>query len=269
MAMKKQENRFDFSAFRYLNNYNAIVEEKMAGQDILAETRKIWIAANPPTGKDANGKLVYADYNFDYYLRILDDNINAGKKFADLSTWTRNWCYETILKQNPEWTKEIEKKFSDWYDATPAAQEVYKHVAEKTRYWYDQGKSIGSEEAKNRGWFDKPSTLAMFDSIATGWMGREYMEKNREQVFQEGDLVLLRLPYVGHWKHDPHYNTAGMTKEDKRYGTVMKADTDKLSNRGRNGKGTRLIAVMWFGKDGQIDNVEEKRIKFESRKRDH
>ena len=112
----------------------------------------------------------------------------------------------------------------------------------------------------------------MFNEVYESTEARKMRELARETPYLEGDLVLLRTPYVGHRDHDPYYiNPAskaaqeGQTTPDKsqpRLATVI-AVTDELGS-WRHCKGSKVLKVVWIGQE-DIVNVQERYVKWHMR----
>jgi hypothetical protein len=95
---------------------------------------------------------------------------------------------------------------------------------------------------------------------------KQFREIKRPQVFAEGELVVLRDPFIRNYRYDPYYN--GSTTPDatnQRVGTVM-ANTEKINSRSRAGKGSRNINVLWIG-TAEPKMIPERMIKSYERKR--
>jgi hypothetical protein len=161
-----------------------------------------------------------------------------------------------------------------WYASHEGIQEVYKAVAKSRYYWHKDNfateygynnNRLEGQELIDSGVLDTPRDYMDIINVLSNNDARSHIEKNREQVFIEGDLVVLRTPYVGRWDYDPTVRSGENKPHDEpRYGTVMEQGTGNLLS-WRGAKGSRQVSVLWFGKD-EITEVPEKIIKLESRK---
>lgn len=157
----------------------------------------------------------------------------------------------------PEWDR-LNKEFLAWYATRPDIQEVYSHAA-PDQYWWpsDEGDGyISSDEAKAKGWHDTPPNWNVFSRVWYGWQAAKYRELNREIIYDIGDMVQLRTPHVGSWRHDPIY---AQDKAVARIGTVVEHDAN-IDRKSRGGKGSRLINVLWLN-SGEAKAVPERVIK--------
>ncbi|MBM3914107.1 MAG: hypothetical protein FJ351_06665 [Sphingomonadales bacterium] len=149
-------------------------------------------------------------------------------------------------------------EFLAWYATHPDIQEVYKNAA-PDHYWWPHTKGdgyISSEDAQANGWHDAPPNWQTFQRIWYGHAASKYREINREIKYDIGDMVQIRNPHVGSWRHDPCYNT---DKGIARIGTVVEHNNE-LDRRSRAGKGSRLINVLWLN-TGETKAVAERLIK--------
>lgn len=155
-------------------------------------------------------------------------------------------------------SEDLNKEFFVWYASRPDIQEVYKHAAPDQYWWYTPGETghISGEDAKVRGWCDAPPNWQTFLRIWNGHAAHKYRELNRDIIYDIGDMVQVRDPFVGSWRHDPMYNA---DKGAARIGTVVEHE-ESLDRRSRGGKGSRLINVLWLN-SGETRAVAERVIK--------
>ena len=98
----------------------------------------------------------------------------------------------------------------------------------------------------------------MFERVAMGHEGSKYRELHRDVVYDVGDQVMLRRPFVGSYSHDPTYGK-GLPHDQDRVGMVVE-HKEQISRKSRGGKGSRLINVLWITTGEQVA-VPERIIK--------
>jgi len=273
MARQKKVDPFDFKAqFPNLGDGEALLSEKYSEQEIYEKARD-FIKAERKENAGAH-----------YWIAPKIDAIeNGSQPLTFLSPYDWNSLKDIIVSHGDPVIVEHHAKFVEWYDANPVAQEVYTHCAKSAYSFRDTNNKYVNGHRYSYGGIDTvekdieklreayrahPLNAFNFEVHAYSQEGRQYAESHREQKFQEGDIVVLRAPFVGNHRYDPHYRNAEMKPEDLRYGTVMLADTDKFNYRSRGGKGSRLINVMWMGtEDAETVALPERCLKWESRKR--
>lgn len=208
----------------------------------------------------------------DLKAKVVSNEIKKEEWKLHVASWHYDSLMHSIWPYTPEFV-DLNNRFMAEYESREDLQEIYKDAAKNTWWWYDtHGKSHNRNDAETRGWVDKPATYMMFRQVIRRGHVGEKIELARETPYQEGDLVLLRLPYVGHKRIDPMYidpwseeGQAGQTTPDRsmlRLGTVVSV-TEKTAG-WRSGKGTKIIQLIWIGKEDVVD-VEEKYIKWHER----
>jgi hypothetical protein len=264
MGRKKIVDPYDFSEFvkKYRNDDSLFVEKVMKPEDIIDAAHKEMvrrIAANEHVGH--------------WISRAITDAKTDG--WDKLANYTKSHIRGLVWESVPTIKAEWEKQVLEWYNNTPAASEIYKEVAPSIHYWnieveevdgqgkkYRSSRWIQTDEVKQLGIDVAPicanHVLFLLDSSE----GRKALELKRRQIYEEGDVIVLRTPYMGHWDHDPHRTKP---RDEPRYGSVMSVDSNETSG-WRGTRGSRIINVVWFGKEGAISKVPEKIIKLESRK---
>lgn len=171
----------------------------------------------------------------------------------------------------------INAAFLQEYDSREDLQEMYRDSAQSSNYFngleiqtstYYEG---GIAAIEKGGYRERPADYAMFHHFYDTHTNRKRREVAREPLFQEGDLVVLRLPYVDHPDWDPMWvsryvqardNVKTPDKTVERIG-MLTSITDKVGSY-RGAKGSRLMKVLWFGKEDAV-MVQEKVIKFHER----
>lgn len=273
MARPKKTDPFDFNAqFPNLNNIHAVLKEAYS-EDALYEKARDIIKADRVGNPSAH-----------YWIWPKIESVEAGvHPRSYLSPYDWGSMLGIIVGHGDSAIEAFHTKFVAWYDGNTVAQELYKHIAKKAwsfrdncdRYvncnynrYYGQGTEAEAAKEAAEKYRDHPLNAFNFALLAYSQEGRQYAEINREQKYAEGDIVVLRAPFVGNHRYDPHWRNSEMKAEDLRYGTVMLADTSKFNYRSRGGKGSRLINVMWMGTES-VETVEvpERCLKWESRKR--
>ena len=158
---------------------------------------------------------------------------------------------------SPEWD-DLNNKFFEWYDNRPGQQEMYKTCSVNSWWFYDRdGIHHSQEDARKLGWLERPAHWRMFQSIANSWEGSKFRELHRDVVYDIGDQVILRTPFIGSYRYDPAYGKADASVE--RLGMVVQ-HTEQISRKSRGGKGSRMINVLWIS-TGEQKPVPERMIK--------
>lgn len=262
MGRKKAIDPYDFKEKlkEFDNSHLDFVTKVLTPEQIIANTEKAF------EEKVKQGKYV-------------NDHAKMALNVAKTEGYSKLLGYQQQYLNRYSWNSHMRKEYSrrimDWYASSPEAQEIYRDAA-KTLTWFnvleidvdeagnehENWKYITAMEAHARGLHEKPIDGYNVMYVLQSSEGRKAQELKRYQPFMEGDIVLLRTPYHRHWDHDPHrLQEAGIP----RYGTVMGTETGETDN-WRSTRGSRLVQVVWFGKDGQAQKVPEKIIKLESRK---
>lgn len=256
MARTKKVKRFDFSDCNLLTDPYALFKAAVPVSQIcdIAQAR---LDSEFP---DPTHRLAY------YYTNKKDriDALRAAGTLDEKDYYVRRMIVEAFESQ-PIYKAEQTAAFLQWYDNKPDAQEVYRHCTKDTNWWWEDNNRLDTDAARAKGYYERPANLEMFNNHAFGWKGRAYMEVNREEVFMEGDIVVLRSPYHRNWRYDPHYNNTAYTDETPRYATIVAANDGKIAE-GRRGRGSRAVSLIWFEKNGSITQIGEKYIKLHDRK---
>lgn len=260
MARTKKVKRYDFSGAKFLREPNLYVLECVKGDDVADLVLQI-ITANPG----------YDKYGYTHnYAQLAKTN-----GWASVSSYARNRLLGTLLENSPNIRDAFNKTIMEWYAGHEGVQEVYQVAAPSLYSWsrdnfvssfgYYTDSWLSGSELISSGVLMQPRDYIDVSKVLSIREARTYIETNREQVFIEGDLVILRTPFVGRWDYDPTMR-AGEVKpaEEPRYGTVMEQGTGTLLSQ-HGAKGSRQVSVLWFGKD-EITEVPEKIIKLECRK---
>lgn len=193
----------------------------------------------------------------DYSLNFLPSVQQYYKTHGSITS-SQLWTLGNIAVFGSPVYLDFEQKFFAWYDSREDIQELYTEIA-KISYWFynKQGQHLSSQEAKDGGFHDRPDGWFMFDRIVSSWEGNRLRELKRDVVYDVGDLVVVRKPFVGSYLHDPCYGKVDVDTD--RIGTVAE-NTEKIYNRSRGGKGSRLINVIWIN-TGETKAVPERIIK--------
>ena len=268
MARPKKIDPFDFkSTFPNLGNAHAVLKEKYSEDELYAKAAEFI----------KQDRLKNPGSHYWLWPKIEAVTNGTADRTAAINAYDWSSLLEVIIHNGDPAIEEHHAKFVEWYDANTVAQELYKAVAPNAWSFRDEKNgyvnghhyiSAGNDANHAKPYREHPRNAFNFANIAYGEEGRKYAESHREQKFQEGDIVVLRAPFVGNHRYDPHWRNNDMKTDDLRYGTVMLADTDKFNRRSRGGKGSRLINVMWMGtEDAETVAVPERCLKWESRKR--
>lgn len=174
-------------------------------------------------------------------------------------TSSQQWTLENLAcRHSPEWD-EMNKKFFEWYDSRPDMQKMYEAASPNQWWFYDRnGQHHNKNEAEANGWLTRPDNWQMFERTAYSHEGSKYRELNRDIVYDIGDQVVLRKPFVGSYRYDPCYGDSSLYGID-RVGMVVE-HKDDITRRSRGGKGSRLINVLWMQK-GEQSQIPERCIK--------
>jgi hypothetical protein len=259
MAKAKTVKKFDFSGAKYLKEPYLYVLELVKGDDVPDLVLQL---VNKKPEADKYG------YNRSYAKTAKVDGWDKTRNYS------QNRMLEILLAHTPEYRNAYSDTIMKWYNGHEGAQEVYKTAAKSRYYWHRDNFADGGYYNSNRlegqdlldsGVLLQPRDYVDIADVLYSREARTHIEVNREQIFIEGDLVVLRKPYVGRWDYDPTVRTGqNVPVEEPRYGTVMEQGTGNLLS-WRGAKGSRQVSVLWFGKD-EITEVPEKIIKLECRK---
>jgi len=260
MARTKKVKRYDFSDAKFLKEPYLYVLECVKEDDVADLALKL-VTANPDCDR------------YSYTRNYAENAKTTG--WVNVGSYARNRLLSCVLENSPDIRNAFNETIMKWYAGHEGAQEVYQAVAKDFWAWSnDNFKSTGGYYADNRldgpeliasGVHTQPRDYVDIANVLDTREARTYIEKNREQVFIEGDLVILRTPFVGRWDYDPTMRLGEVKPvEEPRYGTVMEQGTGTLLS-WRGAKGSRQVSVLWFGKD-EITEVPEKIIKLECRK---
>lgn len=204
---------------------------------------------------------------------IAGEVTNESNWRLDFGEWNYRHLCSSAYYSSEEFAS-VETRFREEYNSREDLQELYKTCV-KDRYWLHtkDGKTLRQGEPEYIAAQECPDSYRMFMEVYNDTSARRMREVSRETPYLEGDLVLLRAPYVGHRDHDPYWvspyspeGIAGATTPDRstpRIATVIGV-TDEVSRSWRPTKGSKIIKVIWMGKE-DISNVEEKYIKWHMR----
>lgn len=196
---------------------------------------------------------------------------------SDWKTVMGDYRYHALLQSiwpHTEEYKMLNDLFMKEFDSRDDLQEIYKDATQNHYYYYDtDGKHYSQNEAVKRGWNVRPNNYQMFrDVMNRSTEAMKKVELARETPYLEGDLVLLRTPFVGHRDADPLWVNpyseearAGAGTPDAsvpRVATVIGV-TERVGN-WRGSKGSKVIQLVWMGQEDMVD-VEEKYIKWHER----
>jgi hypothetical protein len=203
--------------------------------------------------------LAFAAENSDTFV----ESVTEYYKTKGFITSSQMWTLANYgLPYTPAFA-ELDAKFFTWYDSRADIQELYTKIASVCGWLYDKnGKYYNTEDVKTHNWNARPESWKMFYSVMNSWEGQRIKELERDVVYDLGDLVVLRKPFVGSYRHDPCYGK--VDKETERVGTVME-HTEKIHSRSRGGKGSRMINVLWIS-TGETKLVPERVIKIHKTK---
>lgn len=206
------------------------------------------------------------------YVRL---HLDSGdyKSLNDLGEWHIKTLKTSAFFSSQEFDTLNEKVMAE-YDSREDLQEIYKTCVAGC-YWvtgrFGENFSIGSPG--NEHLHERPAHYRMLCSVLQSNDAKVMREKNRDTGFQEGDLVLLRKPYVSANGIDPFYinpySVRGLNGEKTpdssvpRIGTVI-AVTDKLTEKWHPAKGMRILKVLWMGTEDIVD-VELRYLKWHER----
>lgn len=196
---------------------------------------------------------------------------------ADWKTVMGEYRFHAMLQSIWPFTDEykaLNDAFMKEYDSRDDLQEVYREAASNNYYFYDEnGKHYSQNEATVKGWIHRPNNYQMYREVMNrSAEASKKIELARETPYLEGDLVLLRKPFVGKRDIDPLYVNpyseearAGASTPDAstlRIATVIGV-TERVSS-WRATKGSKVIQLVWMGQEDMVD-VEEKYIKWHER----
>lgn len=219
-------------------------------------------------------------YLLDLAKKVIDrDGLNAHISVRDIyDRFTRAGSITdgqadylaTLVKYESEEYKKYHEDMISWYNSRPDIQEMYQFAMKQeyvsvispvtNRYC-----SKGVPEW-NPSWEISPASPIMFWRAMSSWNVKKFRAVNADTMFEEGDLVELRKPFIGDWRYDALYDGKDTPPPTSiRLGTVMEM-TDNVHQHSRAGKGSRLINVLFVGK-AEVVGVPERVIKLHERKR--
>ena len=219
----------------------------------------------------ANATLTAKNLNRNESLTVTDIVGQYNRKNT-LSDSQRLYLLRLCRKNSPEYVMYTNNFFA-WYNARPDMSELYQYGI--TQAWYLQHPVTGDWTYKDndkdwdKAWDTAPATPDMFWRVVSDYNTRRFREVSRDPVYNEGDLVTLRAPFIGRWGYDPYVGTNpdGSTPDaaTPRVGTVMQLTTE-INRNSRGGKGSRNINILWLGTT-EIKPVPERVVKWHERKR--
>lgn len=225
--------------------------------------------------KVSPNNLSYNNYYQDLLTKFKSGELNVADWKQYVNVWTRQSLFNQLWPHTDEYNA-INNAFMLEYSQRADLQEIYVETAAHNHYFYDKyGAHHNSIQARTNGWFDAPESYMMFQAvIARSTDASKKIELSRETPYLEGDLVLLRKPFVGRRGVDPLYVNPyseearnGATTPDAstmRIGTVVGV-TERVGNYYAT-KGSKVIQLIWMGvEDSQIIDVEERFIKWHER----
>ena len=266
MGRKKQEvQKYHFNDF--VSSPEDVVRAKYPTDgDIVNAVRNI---------KDGHG-------NTDYYVGLAIQRYDASPTTfsfrKDTYRWVRKGIIETAYKQFcVQERADLDKRFAEWFNSREDAKEIWSHFIPNTPnnetisvHTYDGVYYSNSTWAMRNNTAQPLSAIAAappdynaWDEFINDWQVAKYVELQREPSYEIGDLILLRAPFVGNYRHDPMY---GQDVSVPRLGTIVEYK-DELYRGGRraNSKGNRNVNVLWMN-TSDIRKIGEKYIKLECRK---
>lgn len=254
--MAKVKGKFDFTSLKHYNDPKQSILDRLTHAQLIESANKLM------EERTAKGHHMGR-----YTMSAIQDA--KTKAWGDLDNWTQSviisyvWDYDTSHK------KEFDKTFKAWYANHEGAKELYKACSNHIYWWNEDnyginGESVSSADAATRGWTTEPRDFIDFQRVEGHYEARKYVELNREQVFEEGDLVVLRKPFVGNSTYDPFWNDSSKSRDDARYGTITEEGSGEVDGY-RYGRGSRTVKVLWFGMSS-VMTMPERVVKFQSRK---
>jgi hypothetical protein len=200
---------------------------------------------------------------------VVADMIETSKN-KELTDSQRHYLTRIVRNMLPEWAK-YNTDLITWYNGRPDIQEMYQHAHNGEGYVYvvhpETSQWISSKDAEwNPDWGKTPANADMFWRSLNDWNVRKFIAVNRDTVFEEGDLVVLRTPFIANWDYDPLFDRSNMPdKAVPRIGTILQM-TSEVHRNSRAGKGSRAVNVLWNGTT-EPKLVPERTIKLYERRR--
>lgn len=264
MGRKKNEVQpYDFSDFEFTRE-DVVRSKYHKDGDIINAIRTSYNASN------------------DYYVKSALEKYDADPATFTFKKTLYRWVRTAVIShayENHCGTEraDLEKRFAEWFKSREDAQEVWKHYIPtppdgrtltirneqgaiySNATWYlrnGQGKPLADI-------VDGPPDYASWVSFLADYDVSQHIELARSPCYEVGDLILLRAPFVGNYRHDPMY---GQDVTIPRLGTIMEYK-EELYRGGRRGnkRGNRSVNVLWMN-TSDIRKIGEKFIKLECRK---
>ena len=264
-----------------MESYHYLLQSKYTYEELLSivDTRE---------GGSWGGRWDTVDQKSEYTLykngaEYFTDKIDSQK--TDVGNWQqidmkKNYYFRNLIiwiwPMTAEF-RELNGKFLAEYDSRPDMQEFYTSIAESAGYYQDVTENYSNWNRDDvvkidaGGFRNRPASYAMYSYFLESASGRKMVELARETPYEEGDLVVLRLPFVGHPDWDPewvshykqyHEGKVQPGREVARMGMLMEV-TEKV-NAYRAAKGSKLMKILWFGKEDAV-YIPENKIKFHER----
>lgn len=206
------------------------------------------------------------------YSATVKDLTHAAKVYSGFSDSQKGYLTRLIRHFTPEGIQ-YEKDFLLWYNSRPDIQEIYRWAftdasggAMYIQHPFSNTWSYKGDSDWDSSWEQNPINSDMFWRVCGDWNVRKFIAVNRETTYSEGDLVVLRTPFVGNWDYDPLWERHNMPdKTVLRIGTILEM-TDNIHRNSRAGKGSRAVQVLWNG-TSESKLVPERVLKHLERKR--
>jgi hypothetical protein len=202
----------------------------------------------------------------------VNDLTYSAKVYSGFSDSQKNYLTRFVREFTPEGIQ-YEKDFLLWYNSRPDIQEIYTWAFNDSgnNFMYLQHPTKNTWSYKgdsdwDSSWEQTPANSNMFWRVCGDWNVRKFVAVNRETTYSEGDLVVLRTPFIGNWDYDPLWDRQNMPdKTVLRIGTILEM-TSSIHRNSRAGKGSRAVQVLWNGTT-ETKQVPERVLKHLERKR--
>lgn len=205
--------------------------------------------------------------------QLITGELNDSNWRQEMGEWEQRRLLNDAFWSSPECDK-INDEFMQEYNSREDLQELYRACYPNVYWLFSRhGRQYHVRDTATPAHFaEAPESFRMFQKVYNETAACKMRELARETPFIEGDLVLLRDPYVGHRDHDPYYispyspaGREGQTTPDRstqRIATVIEVSTEIGHWRGM--KGSKVLKVIWMGKE-DVESVEERYVKWHMR----
>jgi hypothetical protein len=217
----------------------------------------------------------YAHWYSEWEARFKSGGLDPLKWTSEMGRWQVNSLLMSIWPYTAEFAA-INDAFMKEYNEREDLQELYQEAFTGNWYVYDRfGNHIQKTDATTKGYHQTPESYVMYRAVVNRSIeAGKKIELARETPYMEGDLVLLRKPYIGRRNVDPFYvnpyseeyrNGARTPDESTMRVATILGVTERVGS-WRVSRGSKVLQIQWIGvEDSQIIDIEERYVKWHER----